>query len=226
MTNPLWKASRIHSAPKCVLRRFKIDGTFASGWPDDKGSSGKRGGLSRRNSAKIDRIQRCIENSFNVPADKRWILPSDLPNIQHALDLAEERRLVAYNIMTERYEAISILQRELVNTTSVFGAILPGNTESPAVFTESVHRSMKSVAGVPSLRPPWFFDLNEQGEALSDVGIHMVDPALWTAFPDQPIDYRKQIKVIDAKRWPTTVTIEQWLRVTGAQFPLQSGELL
>ena len=68
---------------------------------------------------------------------------------------------------------------------------------------------MKSVAGVPSLRPPWFFDLNEQGEALSDVGIHMVDLALWTAFPDQPIDYRKQIEVIDAKRWPTTVTIEQ-----------------
>jgi hypothetical protein len=99
-----------------------------------------------------------------------WILPSDLPNIQHALDLAEERRLVAYNIMTERYEAISILQRELVNTTNVFGPILPGNSESPAVFTESVHRSMKSVAGVPSLRPPWFFDRNEQGEALSDVG--------------------------------------------------------
>jgi len=65
-----------------------------------------------------------------------------------------------------------------------------------------------------------------QFRVAKSLGIHLVDLALWTAFPDQPIDYRKQIEVIDAKRWPTTVTIEQWLWVTGAQFPLQSGELL
>jgi hypothetical protein len=102
--------------------------------------------------------------------------------------------------MTKRYEATSILQRELVNTPDVFGVILPGNGENRAVFMENVHRLMKSVAGVPSLRPTWFFDNDEQGEALSDVGTHLVDLALSTAFPDQGVDNRNQIQVIDAKR--------------------------
>jgi hypothetical protein len=53
------------------------------------------------------------------------------------------------------------------------------------VFMENVHRLMKSVAGVPSLRPTWFFDNDAQGEALSDVGTHLVDLALSTAFAEQ-----------------------------------------
>lgn len=137
--------------------------------------------LSGRNSAKIDRIQRCVESGLHVLADKPWILGSrDLPKIQQAVELAEKRGLVAYDIMTERYEVTSILQRELVNTPDVFGTILAGDRENPAVFMESVHRLMKSVAGVPSLRPTWFFDINEQGEALADVGTHLDDLALWT----------------------------------------------
>jgi hypothetical protein len=53
---------------------------------------------------------------------------------------------------------------------------------------ESVHRLMKSVAGVPSLRPAWFFEVDEQGEALVDVGTHLVDLAQWTVFSDQALD--------------------------------------
>jgi predicted dehydrogenase len=103
--------------------------------------------------------------------------------IQQVLDLAETKGLVAYDIMTERYEVTSMPHRELVNTPEVFGAIVTGDRKDPAVFMESVHRLMKSVAGVPSLRPAWFFDVDEQGEALADVGTHLVDLAQWTVPP-------------------------------------------
>lgn len=177
--------------------------------------------LSGRNRVKIDQIQKSIECGLNVLADKPWILkPGDLPKIGQALDLAEKNGLVAYDIMTERYEVTSILQRELVNSPDVFGTILPGDRKEPAVFMESVHRLMKSVAGVPNLRPPWFFDINEEGEALADVGTHLVDLAQWTLFPDQAIDYRNDIQMFDGRHWPTTLNKEQWRRATGtAEFP-------
>ena len=43
---------------------------------------------------------------------------------------AQAKGLVAYDIMTERYEITSILQRELVNDPGIFGAILPGTEQS------------------------------------------------------------------------------------------------
>lgn len=173
--------------------------------------------LSGRNRAKMDRIHRSIESGLHVLADKPWVLKSgDVAIISQALDLAESKGLVAYDIMTERFEVTSILQRELVSTPDVFGAILAGDRGDPSVLMESVHRLMKSVAGVPSLRPSWFFDTNEQGEALSDVGTHLIDLAQWSVFPGQAIDYRKEIEVLDARHWPTTLTSEQWQRVTGS----------
>lgn len=177
--------------------------------------------LSGRNSAKIERIRLSINAGLNVLADKPWTLDSrDVPKIQQVLNTAEEKGLVAYDIMTERYEVTSALHRELVNTPAVFGTVVPGDQKNPGVFMESVHRLMKSVAGVPSLRPAWFFDVEQQGEALADVGTHLVDLAQWTVFPDQLLDYRKDIQVLDGKHWPTVITKEQWRRVTGEQeFP-------
>ena len=177
--------------------------------------------LSGRNRAKIDRIRRCIESGLHVLADKPWILNSgDVPKLEQTLELAEKKGLVAYDIMTERYEVTSIVQRELVNTPAVFGEIVAGDRENPSVTMESVHRLKKSVAGVPSLRPAWFFDTSEQGEALSDVGTHLADLAQWTVFPGQAIDHRNDIRLLNARHWPTTLTREQWRRVTGAaEFP-------
>ena len=177
--------------------------------------------LSGRNGAKMDRITRSVNAGLNVLADKPWTLDSaDVPKIGDVLDRAEKNGLVAYDIMTERYEAPAILHRELVNTPDVFGTMIPGSRNEPGVFMESVHRLMKSVAGVPNLRPAWFFDIAQQGEALADVGTHLVDLAQWTVFPGQMIDYRKEIDVLEGRRWPTVLTREQWKRVTGeSEFP-------
>jgi predicted dehydrogenase len=74
---------------------------------------------------------------------------------------------------------------------------------------------MKMVAGSVNLRPAWFFDTEEQGEALGDVATHLVDLVPWTLFPGQPIDYRKEIGVLAARKWPTVLDEGQLLRLTG-----------
>ncbi len=84
---------------------------------------------------------------------------------------------------------------------------------------ESVHHILKLVAGVPNLRPVWFFDVEQQGEALADVGTHLVDLAQWTLFPEQAIDYRSDIRMLSASRWPTTMDAAQFRQVTGQAGP-------
>ena len=105
--------------------------------------------------------------------------------------------------MTERYEVTSMLQRALVNDTATFGDIVPGTEADPGVYMESVHYLMKLVAGVPNIRPAWFFDTAEQGEGLNDVGTHLVDLVQWTLFPDRPSIIGSDVRVRPAQRWPT-----------------------
>ena len=43
---------------------------------------------------------------------------------------------------------------------------------------------------------------------------------LWTMFPGSSIDYRSDVEMLSAKRWPTQLTLEQFARVTGeSEFP-------
>ena len=61
--------------------------------------------LSGRNRGKIDSHPASVEAGLNVLADKPWILEStDLPKLEAALAEADARGLVAYDIMTERFE--------------------------------------------------------------------------------------------------------------------------
>jgi predicted dehydrogenase len=184
--------------------------------------------LSGRNRGKIDHIKASIAAGLHVLADKPWIIASsDLPQLEAALDAADRRGLVAYDIMTERYEITSILQRELVNDRDTFGAPFQGTAQEPGVYMESLHHIMKTVAGVPSLRPLSFFDIHQQGEGLSDVGTHLVDLVQWTLFPDQALDYRKDIQVLSGKRWPTLITKAEFQRVTGeTSFPAYLAEFV
>src|SRR5579884_4053505 len=143
-----------------------------------------------RNRGKIDRILASLSAGLNVFADKPWIIsPADM----RALERADQKGLVAYDIMTERYEATSELQRVFVNEPAVFGRLEQGSSDNPGIRARSVHHVMKAVAGVPLRRPAWFFDIDEYGEGLADVGTHVVDLVQWTAFPDQAIDYRNDI---------------------------------
>jgi predicted dehydrogenase len=179
--------------------------------------------LSGRNRGKIDRIVRSVDAGLNVLADKPWILRSeDLPALDRALAAADTKGLVAYDIMTERFEVTSEIQRALVDDASISGGIPPGTAEQPTVYMESIHHLMKTVAGVPNIRPTWFFDTTEQGEGFNDIGTHLVDLVQWTLFPDQAIDYRTDIKLLRAQRWPTAIAEPDFARVTGTSgFPAE-----
>ena len=172
--------------------------------------------FSGKNRAKIDRIVASIDAGIHVFADKPWIIASkDISKLERALDTAERNGLAAYDIMTERFEITSILQRELVNTPAVFGVQEHGTESDPGVYAKSIHHVMKIVAGVPLRRPTWFFDTAEYGEGLSDVGTHVVDLVQWTAFPDQALDYKKDVRMVSGKRWPLSMTKKQFEQVTG-----------
>lgn len=176
--------------------------------------------LSGRNRGKIRYIRAALDAGLNVLADKPWIIhPAELPTLEEALAVASRKGLIAYDIMTERYEITSILQRELVNDAEVFGDVLPGTEAEPAVYMESVHHILKLVAGVPNLRPPWFFDVEEQGEALADVGTHLVDLVQWTLFPGAAISHNSEARLLAARRWPTPITAAQMQQVTGEPGP-------
>jgi predicted dehydrogenase len=162
-----------------------------------------------KNRAKIDRILAALRAGLNVLADKPWIITSaDLPKLEEALRLAREKKVAAYDIMTERYEITSEVQRELVSDPAIFG-------EPVSVKARSVHNVMKVVAGVPLRRPAWFFDIDEYGEGLADVGTHVVDLVQWTLFPDRAIDWKKDVQIVRGRRWPLTLTKDQFAQVTG-----------
>lgn len=172
--------------------------------------------LSGRNRGKIDLIRASVEGGLHVLADKPWIIrAARLPILEETLAAAQRAGVIAYDIMTERFEITSILQRALVNDPATFGTPIAGSEAEPSVYMESVHHLLKFVAGVPNLRPAWFFDVDEQGEALADVGTHLVDLAQWTLFPEQAIDYRSDIRILSASRWPTPLTAAQFRQVTG-----------
>jgi predicted dehydrogenase len=172
--------------------------------------------LSGRNRVKMGQIAGSVKAGLHVLADKPWILKSaDLGQLESTLAEADKAGVVAYDIMTERFEVTSMLQRALVNDAAVFGEPLKGTEADPAVYMESVHFLLKMVAGAPNIRPAWFFDNTQQGEGLNDVGTHLVDLVQWTLFPDQALDYRQDAKVLSAQRWATPIPEAEFRRVTG-----------
>jgi predicted dehydrogenase len=179
--------------------------------------------VSGRNRGKIDAVRASVAAGFHALVDKPWILRSeDLPKLRETLELARARGRVAYDMMTERFEITTVLQKELVNDREVFGQLAPGTEAQPAVYMESVHHLMKTVAGAPLVRPAWFFDTAQQGEGLNDIGTHLVDLVQWTLWPGQPLDVERDVRVLSAQRWPTPIAKADFRRVTGeAEFPAE-----
>lgn len=206
--NPTDWRLEVHAGPD-YLERFK------------KERPGNVVVISGRNRGKIDYIDTAVGAGLNALVDKPWILAStDFPKLKQVLDTADKKRRIALDMMTERFEITSILQRALVNDPDVAGPIDPGSPQRPAVYMESVHHLMKVVAGAPNIRPAWFFDRAQQGEGLNDIGTHLVDLVQWTLSPDKAIDHEKEIELVSAQRWPTRISRANFQRVTGeADFP-------
>jgi predicted dehydrogenase len=174
--------------------------------------------IAGNNTRKTDYINRSLEAGFNVLADKPMAInPEQFPLLCKAFDTAAQKKLLLYDIMTSRFEITTILQRELARVPEVFGALEPGTPEHPGVEMESVHHFFKEVAGKPLIRPAWFFDVRQEGEAIPDVGSHLIDLVQWECFPQESLDWRKDIKLLSARRWPTPLNPAQFKRATGLE---------
>ena len=177
--------------------------------------------LAGNNREKTTYIQRSLDAGFNVLADKPMVIDDQaFGRLRQAFDTAAARNLVLYDIMTERYEITGILQRELAAMPAVYGTQQPGDPQHPGVVASSVHRWYKSVSGRALTRPAWFFDITQQGEGIVDVMTHLVDLVQWGCFPDQTLDYTKDVQVDHARHWTTDLTRTQFKTITGLdQFP-------
>jgi len=171
--------------------------------------------LSGNNRKKAEYITKSINAGLNVLADKPMIIsPEDFQTLEDAFKTAKEKGVLLYDIMTERYEVTTILQKLLSQNAKVFGTLTTGTKEEPAVTKISVHNFSKIVSGSPLLRPAWFFDVLQQGEGIVDVTTHLVDLVQWECFPEQILN-PSDIVMVSAKRWPTFISKEEFKGVTG-----------
>jgi predicted dehydrogenase len=171
--------------------------------------------LSGNNQKKAEYILKSLQNGFNVLADKPMVIEGkDFPVLQQAFETAKEKDLLLYDIMTERYEITTMLQKELSMLPEVFGTLEKGTVDNPAVTKESVHHFYKYVSGSVLTRPAWFMDVSQQGEGLVDVTTHLVDLVQWECFPEQIIEYPKDIQITTARRWPTDMSLSEFKTIT------------
>jgi predicted dehydrogenase len=171
--------------------------------------------LSGNNKKKTSYILKSLESGFNVLADKPMVITEQgFEDIKKAFDIAKKKKLMLYDIMTERYEINTILQRELSMIPSIFGSLEKGTVEHPAITKESVHHFYKFVSGSVLTRPAWFLDASQQGEGIVDVMTHLVDLVQWECFPNQIIEYKKNIQINTARRWPTKLGLSQFKSIT------------
>jgi hypothetical protein len=90
--------------------------------------------LSGNNARKTDYILRSVRAGLNVLADKPMVItPGELPRLQEAFAAAASNHVLLYDIMTERFEITTILQRELSRRAAVFGELVKGTAEDPAI---------------------------------------------------------------------------------------------
>lgn len=171
--------------------------------------------LAGNNRLKTDYMLHAAENGINVLADKPMAIDfNSFRKLEKAFETAKEKSVVIYDLMTERYVDYNIVNKLLMQNNDLFGEILPGSPEEPAVTLNSVHHFYKEVSGKPLIRPAWYYDVSQQGEGLVDVTTHLIDLVFWKCFPESPIDYKTDIRMIEATHWPTYLTKEEFYKST------------
>lgn len=176
--------------------------------------------MAGNNAIKTISILKTVQAGKHVLADKPMCIDiQGFENLKKAFSEAKKNDVLLYDIMTERSEITTLLQRELSMINDIFGTLKKGTLEDPSIVEESVHHFYKYVSGAPLIRPQWFMDTRQQGEGIIDVTTHLVDLVHWAAFPETPLAL-KDGQVLKAKRWPTEMTLEQFKTITGASsFP-------
>jgi len=163
--------------------------------------------LAGNNRDKIGYIAQSVDAGLNVLADKPMAIDADgFAKLKQAFATAADKNVLLYDIMTERYEINTMLQKAFSELPDFFGGLVEGSADNPAITKESVHHFFKEVSGRPLSRPVWFYDTKQQGEGIVDVTTHLVDLVQWESFPEEIIDFERDIRLLRTKRWPTLNT--------------------
>jgi hypothetical protein len=169
--------------------------------------------LAGQNRMKTRNIKQCIEAGFNVLAENPMALTTeDFNELRQVFNATKDRGILLYDMMTERYEVNNMLQRDLSQMPDVFGNLEDGTPGNPAIIQQSIHYFSKP--GISPTRPAWFFDINQEGEALTNDAADLVDLVQWQCFPQQIINYEREISIIEARHWATAISVEQFRQVT------------
>ena len=168
--------------------------------------------IAGKNDTKMADTERMSRAGFYVLTDKPWLINKESLALLHAT--VQPERPLSLDIMTERFEITTILQKELMAAKDVFGRIRIDSDGSPSVFKESIHHLYKIVNDQPLVRPPWYFDINVQGEGITDVTTHLVDMTHWMLFPGTAIDFTQDISLLQARRWPTRIPLDIYSKIT------------
>ncbi|WP_089904108.1 putative oxidoreductase C-terminal domain-containing protein [Chitinophaga arvensicola] len=172
--------------------------------------------LAGNNRLKPHYIRSAVHAGMHVLADKPMAIDAaGFDSLQAAFKEAAVNKVQLYDIMTERFEIHNALQRELSLLPELFGTLQTGTAAAPAVIKKSVHHFKKTVAGKTMIRPSWYMDVKQQGEGITDVTTHLVDLVQWTCFPEQILDYKKDIHIDAATTWPTVMSLPQYSAITG-----------
>jgi len=172
--------------------------------------------LAGNNKNKTEYILRAVDAGLNVLSDKPMAINrEDFLLLEAAYKEAESKDVKLYDMMTERYDMLNIIEKELINSPDLFGELQQGTPEDPAVYMESVHHFYKEVSGTPLIRPAWYYDVEQQGEGVADVTTHLIDLLFWKCFPGQSIDYTRDIGNISSTHWATEITLPQFTKSTG-----------
>ena len=171
--------------------------------------------LAGRNNVKPDYYLAAAEAGLNVLSDKPMaITAADYLKLCDAAAVAKANGRLFGDIMTERNEITTILQRELSRRGGVYGRQEVGTLDDPAVTKVSVHHFCKLVNGKPLRRPGWYYDTAQQGEAIVDVTTHLTDLVQWEVFPGQTLK-RSDVKMLAARTWETPITAADYETSTG-----------
>ena len=174
--------------------------------------------ISGNNQRKSEMITRAVAAGVHVLADKPMAIDAaGFTALKQAFETAAGKQRLLYDIMTERHEITTLLQKAFSRLPTVFGELQRGTEQDPAVTKESVHHFSKLVSGAPIKRPAWFFDVAQQGEGLVDITTHLVDLVQWECFPGEILDFARDIRILGARRWPTVISPTQFAQVTQLQ---------
>ena len=166
--------------------------------------------LAGRNCGKLARIAALVRAGVHVLADKPWVV--EATDIAHVHAIAGEPAHYA-DLMTERFEPLAVLFADLAQQPALVGDA--DTSRGPVIVKETVHHLAKLVDGAPLVRPPWYFDVTQQGEGLTDVTTHYVDQVLLIAQAAQQPLTPGEVRLVRAQRWTTAVPAEDYTAITG-----------